>query len=61
MAEKIKVTESKEHPLCPFCGMNLSEIHWHKVSGVALSQVGYVAVYSCPHCKKVLATSANLS
>jgi uncharacterized protein with PIN domain len=59
--EKIKITEVETHPLCPHCGRKLDEINWHKVRGVSMSQLGYVAVYSCPHCRKFLATSANMS
>ena len=57
--EKIKVTEVQHHPVCPFCEKKLSEMNWHKVRGVSRSSVGYVAIYSCPHCRKVLATSAS--
>ena len=58
--EKIKIEETKKyHPKCPHCEGKLSQIDWHKVQGTATTGVGYVAVYSCPHCRKVLGVSAN--
>lgn len=57
--EKIKITEVEHHPVCPYCDRKLSEIHWHKVKGASMSQVGYVAIYSCPHCRKVLLGTAS--
>jgi hypothetical protein len=57
--QKIELKESERHPICPHCEQKLSEIHWHKVRGVAMTSIGYVAVYSCPSCRKVLAASAS--
>ena len=56
--EKIKVTEAEYHPLCPHCERKLSEVHWHKIKGNSMS-LGYVAIYSCPHCRKVLGHTAS--
>ena len=56
----MEITETTtESPVCPHCEKRLKEIYWHKVQGKGMSGVGYVAVYSCPHCKKVLSTSAS--
>ena len=57
--EKIKVTQVEHHPVCPHCEKKLAAVNWHKVQGISRSQVGYVAIYSCPHCRKVLSTSAS--
>ncbi len=57
--EKIQLTETESHPVCSHCEAKLPEINWHKVRGTGLTGLGYVAVYSCPHCKKVLSISAN--
>jgi hypothetical protein len=56
--KKIQVTESDQPPICPHCERRLAEISWHKVRGAAM-RIGYVAVYSCPHCRKLLAVSAS--
>ena len=58
--EKIKLTQVEDHPVCPHCDKKLTEIHWHKMSG-SIGGSGYVAVYSCSHCKKMLSSSAHLN
>jgi len=59
--EKIKVEETEKHPLCPHCEGKLSKIYWHKVQGTAMTQIGYLAIYSCPHCRKVIGTTGSRS
>ena len=61
MPEKIEIRETQEQPLCPFCEKKLSTILWHKVREALFSPLGYVAIYSCPNCKKVLGISDHSS
>jgi len=56
--EKIKLTEEQRHPICPHCERELTEMNWHKVKGSG-SSLGYVAIYSCPHCRKVLGSTGR--
>lgn len=58
-SQKIEMVESDAHPLCPHCAKKLTEIHWHKVRGVSMTAIGYLVVHSCPHCRKVLSTTAS--
>jgi glutaredoxin len=53
MAEKIQLERSELPPTCPHCKATLTEMTWHKVKG-GPGLVGYIAIMSCPHCKKVL-------
>lgn len=56
--DKIELVETERHPLCPHCSGKLSSMNWHKVKGGAMG-LGYVAMYSCPHCKKLLGSSGS--
>ncbi|MGD8277624.1 MAG: hypothetical protein PVH00_06335 [Gemmatimonadota bacterium] len=53
MAEKIRLEESELPPVCPHCKTTLTNIAWHKVKGGPMG-INYIAVMSCPHCKKML-------
>ena len=60
MPEKIEVKEQKAyHPKCPHCEKALAKVFFHKVQLSGMNTPGYVAVYSCPHCKKSIGTSAS--
>jgi glutaredoxin len=50
---KIKVIETDEIPVCPYCEKELSEFHVNtKQSSWSLVERHYVCF--CPHCRKVL-------
>lgn len=46
-------------PLCPHCGVTLSEIHGRGVSARARFSFGFGKryIYACPSCRKVLGVS----
>ena len=48
---KIKVIETDEVPVCPYCEKELSEIHVKRNQG---SPVERHNICFCPHCRKVL-------
>ena len=53
MAEKIKLEPSDFPPVCPHCKATLTQMSWHKVKG-GPQMVSYIAILSCPHCRRVL-------
>jgi uncharacterized protein YbaR (Trm112 family) len=53
MNEKIQLEESELPPVCPHCRAALTQMAWHKVKGGPWS-VHYIAILSCPFCKKAL-------
>jgi uncharacterized protein YbaR (Trm112 family) len=53
MTEKIQLEESQLPPVCPHCKTVLTEMTWHKIKGGPWA-VGYIAIVSCPICKKAL-------
>jgi hypothetical protein len=53
MSEKIQLEESEHPPACPHCKATLDEVAWHKVKG-GPGMVTYIALMSCPRCRKVL-------
>jgi hypothetical protein len=50
--DKVRLTFSESHPLCPWCEAPLTVIHWHKVR--ASPPLGYAAILSCARCHGVL-------
>jgi hypothetical protein len=50
--DKVQLTGGESYPLCPWCGVPLRVIHWHKVR--AGPPLEYVAMLSCPSCHGVL-------
>jgi len=55
---KIKVVETTEAPVCPYCEKELSEIH---VNAKQVSLVEWHNICFCPHCRKVLGSSYTRS
>ncbi|HXF94585.1 MAG TPA: hypothetical protein VNI61_00645 [Gemmatimonadales bacterium] len=55
MAEKIQLEESEMPPTCPHCKATLASLTWHKVKG-GPGLMSYIAIMSCPHCRRVLGT-----
>jgi uncharacterized protein with PIN domain len=55
MAEKIALETTELPPVCPHCKTSLTEMSWHKVKG-GPGMMSYIAIMSCPHCRKVLGT-----
>ncbi|MGH7539091.1 MAG: hypothetical protein ACREMF_10670 [Gemmatimonadales bacterium] len=58
MAQKIQLQHSELPPVCPHCKATLSEMAWHKIRG-GPAMIGYVAIVSCPRCKKALGAMAS--
>ncbi len=55
MVEKIALEQTEMPPVCPHCNATLTEMSWHKIKG-GPGLVSYIAIMSCPHCRKVLGT-----
>jgi glutaredoxin len=53
MTDKIQLEHSESTPQCPHCKAALTRMNWHKVKG-GPSMVTYIAIMSCPHCRRVL-------
>lgn len=53
MSDKIQLEEGALPPVCPHCKASLTQMAWHKVKGGPWV-VHYIAVLSCPFCKKAL-------
>lgn len=53
MPDKIQLEFNELPPVCPHCKASLTDLHWHKVKG-GPGMVSYIAILSCPHCKKAL-------
>jgi len=48
MGKKLKIEDSEETPICPYCEKELDRI-LRKATPFGLRRI-----YFCPHCKKVL-------
>ena len=58
MSEKIALEYSEMPPNCPHCKAPLGEMTWHKVRG-GPAFISYIAILSCPHCRKVVGSVAS--